>query len=79
MTDDCQRDLSGAVNLMTDNVVQFIPRSNVDRHKLAQQAKAIYESIFPSDLAMHHADPEDRIATWRDLNLIKIVQDGPRR
>lgn len=40
-------------------ILQFTPRSNVDRHKLAQQAKAIYESIFPTDLAMHHADPED--------------------
>jgi hypothetical protein len=30
-------------------VVQFIPKRDLDRARLIQQARAIYESIFPTE------------------------------
>ena len=29
-------------------VIQFVPRSELERNRLVQRARAIYESVFPS-------------------------------
>jgi hypothetical protein len=31
------------------NVIQFIPRSALERARLIREARAIYESIFPTE------------------------------
>jgi hypothetical protein len=49
-------------------VIQFVRRSELERNRLIQRARAIYESVFPSadpiDAAREHA-PAGQLITGR--------------
>jgi len=41
-------------------VIRFVPKSELERARLIREARAIYESIFPSDHAVGSAEHDRR-------------------
>ena len=42
------RPRSGAISLALGEVIRFVPKAELERARLIREARAIYESIFPS-------------------------------
>jgi hypothetical protein len=42
------------------NIVRFVSRSELERERLIREARAIYDSIFPSAAAPGHHDRSDQ-------------------
>jgi hypothetical protein len=46
-------------HLMGD-VIQFIPKATLERARLVREARAIYESIFPTEKGAASQQPDSR-------------------
>ncbi len=56
--------VTGALEPQVADIVRFVPKSELERARLIREARAIYDSIFPSaapDRAPQ--DDEDRVKT----------------
>jgi hypothetical protein len=57
---NCCRNVFPTLESPVGEVIRFVPKSELERARLIREARAIYESIFPSDHAVGSAEHDRR-------------------